>query len=121
MSTSEILRRYPERRDKKREDRAERSGRRLIRPKEAWQRLGIGKTKFDQDFIQTGRLRFVQIGPRSVGVVEHELDAVIDEMIAARDAAPTPVSCKLSERDDASGKFLKARGRTGRPNKEVRA
>jgi predicted DNA-binding transcriptional regulator AlpA len=60
--------------------------RRILRPREAWQRLGIKHTAFYERFINTGRLRLVRLGPRAVGVVEDELDALIGEMITERDA-----------------------------------
>jgi predicted DNA-binding transcriptional regulator AlpA len=61
--------------------------RRIIRPKEAQRRLGVGHSKFYEDFVNTGRLRLVRLGPKSVGVIEDELDAFIDQLIDARDAA----------------------------------
>jgi predicted DNA-binding transcriptional regulator AlpA len=60
--------------------------RKIVRPKEAQVRLGIGHTKFYQDIIGAGRLRLVRLGPRCVGVVEDELDALIGQLIAERDA-----------------------------------
>jgi predicted DNA-binding transcriptional regulator AlpA len=60
--------------------------RRIIRPKEAQRRLGVGHSKFYEDFVNTGRLRRVRLGPKSVGVIEDELDAFIDQLIDARDA-----------------------------------
>jgi predicted DNA-binding transcriptional regulator AlpA len=60
--------------------------RRILRPREAWQRLGVKHTAFYQSFVNTGRLRLVRLGPRAVGVVEDELDALIGRMIAERDA-----------------------------------
>jgi len=59
--------------------------RRIIRPREAWQRLGIGHSKFYADFVGTGRIRLLDLGPQTRGVLEHELDALIDELAAARD------------------------------------
>jgi predicted DNA-binding transcriptional regulator AlpA len=61
--------------------------RKIIRPKEAQARLGIKHTKFYQDIIGTGRLQLVRLGPRCVGVVEDELDALIGQLIAERDDA----------------------------------
>jgi predicted DNA-binding transcriptional regulator AlpA len=61
--------------------------RRILRPKEAQQRLGVKHSAFYENFINTGRLRLVRLGPRAVGVVEDELDALIGEMITTRDAA----------------------------------
>jgi predicted DNA-binding transcriptional regulator AlpA len=61
--------------------------RRIIRPKEAQKRLGVGHSKFYEDFVNSGRLRLVRLGPKSVGVIEDELDAFIDQLIDARDAA----------------------------------
>ena len=43
---------------------------RILRKREVLERLGIGKTAFHESFIKTGRLRFVKIGPRAVGVIE---------------------------------------------------
>jgi predicted DNA-binding transcriptional regulator AlpA len=54
--------------------------RRILRPKEAQLRLGVGHTKFYADFINTGRLRLVRLGPRAVGIVEDELDKLIDQL-----------------------------------------
>jgi predicted DNA-binding transcriptional regulator AlpA len=48
--------------------------------------LGIGRSKFWEDFVRAGRLRLVRLGPRSVAVPEDELDALIDELIRERDA-----------------------------------
>jgi predicted DNA-binding transcriptional regulator AlpA len=62
-----------------------RRGKRVLRPKEAQRRLGIGHTNFWENFVQTGRLKLVRLGPRSVGVLEHELDALIDQLAAERD------------------------------------
>jgi predicted DNA-binding transcriptional regulator AlpA len=61
---------------------------RLLRPKEAQKRLGVGHTNFWQNFVGTGRLKLVRLGPRSVAVVEEELDTLIVQMMAERDATP---------------------------------
>jgi predicted DNA-binding transcriptional regulator AlpA len=60
--------------------------RRILRPKEAQQRLGVGHTRF-YEIVRSGQLRLVHLGPRAVGVVEDELDAFIGGLIAERDAA----------------------------------
>jgi predicted DNA-binding transcriptional regulator AlpA len=54
--------------------------RQVLRPKEAQRRLGVGHTKFYADYVNTGRLRLVRLGERSVGVLEHELDKLIDQL-----------------------------------------
>jgi hypothetical protein len=51
-------------------------------------KIPVGKTKFREDYINTGRLKLVPLGARAVGVVEDEIDVVVDELIAARDTAP---------------------------------
>ncbi len=58
---------------------------RIIRPKEAMARLGIGHTKFYAD-IKAGRLPpLVRLGPRCVGHIDEELDAYIERLKAERD------------------------------------
>jgi predicted DNA-binding transcriptional regulator AlpA len=61
---------------------------RILRKREVLERLGIGKTAFHESFIKTGRLRFVKIDPRAVGVIEDELDALIEELRRERDRRP---------------------------------
>jgi len=41
--------------------------RRIIRPKEGWTRLGIGRSKFYEDYVGTGKIQLVRLGPKSVG------------------------------------------------------
>jgi excisionase family DNA binding protein len=60
--------------------------RKIIRPKEAQKRLGIGHDKFYSDLIANGKLKLVRLGPRCVGVIEDELDAFIDSLAAEREA-----------------------------------
>ena len=52
------------------------------------ERLGIRKTALHENFIKTGRLRFVKIGARAVGVIEDELDALIEALRRERDRKP---------------------------------
>jgi excisionase family DNA binding protein len=55
----------------------------LIRPREAQARLGIRHTRF-YELVNSGRLKLVRLGPRSVGVLEHDLDAFIEGLPNAR-------------------------------------
>jgi hypothetical protein len=86
VSTSEILRRDRQRKEEKREEREQRRGIVLLRPKEIWKRLGCGRTKFYEDFVATGRIKLADIGPNAKGAPEYEVDEVIAEIIAERDA-----------------------------------
>jgi len=43
---------------------------RIVRKNEVLKRLGIRKTTLHETFIKTGRLRFVKIGVRAVGIIE---------------------------------------------------
>ena len=61
---------------------------RIVRKNEVLKRLGIRKTTFYETFIKTGRLRFVKIGVRAVGIIEDELDALIEELRRERDRRP---------------------------------
>ena len=63
--------------------------RRLIRLKKVYGpdgKIPIGRSMFYEKFIATGKLRPVPLGERAVALVEDEVDAVIDEIIARRDA-----------------------------------
>jgi hypothetical protein len=51
-------------------------------------KIPLGRTAFRERFIDTGRLRLVPLSERAVGLVEEEIDQLIEELIAARDAAP---------------------------------
>jgi excisionase family DNA binding protein len=55
----------------------------IIRPREAQARLGIRHTRF-YELVNEGKLRLVRLGPRSVGVIESELDAFIENLPSAR-------------------------------------
>ena len=55
----------------------------LLRPKEAQARLGIKHTRF-YELINSGKLKLVRLGPRSVGVLESELDAFLANLPNAR-------------------------------------
>jgi len=59
---------------------------RILEPKEARRRLGnISNSTFYEKFVGTKRIRLVHIGGRRSGVLEDELDVLIDEIAAARD------------------------------------
>jgi hypothetical protein len=58
---------------------------RLLPLDEVQLRLGdISKTTLDEKFVKTKRLRLVSITERRVGVVEAELDELIDELAAVK-------------------------------------
>jgi hypothetical protein len=51
------------------------------------ERLGVHSTLYET-FINTARQRFVKIGAPAVGVIEHELDALVEELRRERDRRP---------------------------------
>ena len=68
----------------------------MLREPAVLKRLGIGKTKFKTIYVDTGRVRWIYNG-RTKRIPEHEIDALIAEDIAARDAEPpTPPKPALS-------------------------
>jgi predicted DNA-binding transcriptional regulator AlpA len=73
------------------------TGMRILRKREVLERLGIRKTAFYVNFIKTGRLRFVKIGDRAVGVIEQELDALIEELRRESDRRPHRVTSELTK------------------------
>ena len=56
----------------------------ILRPKEIQRRLGIGHSKFWEEYVGTGRLKLKRLGPRSVGALEEDVDALIDALPDAR-------------------------------------
>jgi hypothetical protein len=54
----------------------------LVRLRGALAILPIGKTKFEEDFVKTGRVRKVKVGPRATAYVVQDLKDVVDELIA---------------------------------------
>jgi hypothetical protein len=82
---------------------------RMLRPKVVQAQIGVGKTKFNDDFIDHGRdgegryipgtdvrrLRPVYLGPRCIAFPSDEVDDLIERLKALRDAqaarlAPRP-------------------------------
>jgi len=43
--------------------------------------------EFYADFVATGRIKLIDLGPKSKGIVEDELDDLINKLVEARDAA----------------------------------
>jgi hypothetical protein len=64
-----------------------RRGRKILRPKEAWERLGCGHDRFYVDYVRTGLVKLITLGGRAKGVPEDEIDALIAAMVEQRDAA----------------------------------
>jgi hypothetical protein len=104
VSTSEILRRDPQCKEAKREERnLGPPGKRLLRPKQIWQKLAVGKTKFWEDFVATGRIKLVDVGPNAKAAPEDEVDAVIDQIVAERDAKLLNTDNEKEERPEPAG------------------
>ena len=61
----------------------------LLRSDAAREQLGnIGKTKFHEDYIKTGRLQPVPLGKRTVGFRDTDIDRLIEELVAEAKANP---------------------------------
>ena len=56
--------------------------RRILRRKQVCERLGIGRTALDQNYIRTGKLKKIPLGLRAVGFSEEAVDRLIAELIA---------------------------------------
>jgi predicted DNA-binding transcriptional regulator AlpA len=69
--------------------------RRILRRREAHERLGVGRTKFRDDYefhsdddpcvpgTTIPRVRAIPLGPRVVGFPEHDVDALVDAIVKA--------------------------------------
>jgi len=72
---------------------------RILRPREAWQTLGVGRTNFTDNYVyregacttvsgtNVRRLRPVPLGPRAVGFFNDELQNLIEALRRFRDGA----------------------------------
>jgi hypothetical protein len=72
---------------------------RIVREKEGREALACGKTKFRSDYVlrdpedpfvpetKVKRLRPLRLGPRNVGYLSDEVDALITALAALRDKA----------------------------------
>jgi hypothetical protein len=86
-------------------------GRGLVRLKEARRQLACGKNTLYLKYINTGRLKLVPIGVRTVAVTQAQLDTVIAEEIAAGGS----ITRKLTARDVTTGKFTSKKMKEARP------
>jgi hypothetical protein len=67
----------------------------ILRPKVTWGRVGCGRTKFSTDYTlhdpkdlyvpgtRIKRLKPIRLGPRNVGFLESDVDALIDALSRA--------------------------------------
>jgi hypothetical protein len=84
----------------------------MLREPEACKRSGLGKTRFKEVFIDTGKLRWVRVG-RIKMMPEHEFNAALADLIAARDAAPlVPPPPALAREHYMKGAHQKRRRRS---------
>ena len=84
----------------------------ILRLQQVRNRLACGKTKFDEDYRYhtpadpyvpgmpgVKRLKPIPLGERNIGFLEHEIDALIDALAAARDV--TPPTPRLAQSKEA--------------------
>jgi hypothetical protein len=101
--------------------------RKIIREPDTFGRLGCKRTKFREDYrlndpnnpyvpnTKIPRLRPLSLGPRNVGFLEHELDALIDALAKLRDTAPLDASRRSSKQRDVSCANVATDGVTSTP------
>jgi predicted DNA-binding transcriptional regulator AlpA len=70
---------------------------RILRKREALDRLGVKKTCFYDLFIATGRIKPVKIGTRAVGYLEDEIDELIEGLRRERDRKPQARRRRVTE------------------------
>jgi predicted DNA-binding transcriptional regulator AlpA len=57
-------------------------GERLLRRRAVLAKIPIGKTALEERYIKTGKLKKIQLGPRSVAFAESNVDEIVAEIIA---------------------------------------
>jgi predicted DNA-binding transcriptional regulator AlpA len=76
----------------------------ILRPRAAWEKLGVSRTTFYDQFVKKGRVRPLNLGERARGVPDDEIETLISELRAERDA---PVGRPAGR--DNTGKFANPR------------
>jgi hypothetical protein len=76
----------------------------ILRGRAAWQKVGVGRSKFSEDFVlrdendpyvpgtddEVRRVRSIPLGERSTGFIEDEIDTLIEELRKWRNSRPSP-------------------------------
>jgi hypothetical protein len=57
----------------------------ILRPRAAWEKLGVSRTTFYDQFVNKGRVRLLNLGERARGVPDDEIETLINELRAERD------------------------------------
>ena len=57
----------------------------ILRPRTAWEKLGVSRTTFYDEFVNKARVRLLSLGPRARGVPDDEIETLINELRAERD------------------------------------
>ena len=86
----------------------------ILRPKATYEKLGCGKTKFDEDYryhspdnpfvpgTNIPRLKPIPLGERNIGYLEHEADALIAALARLRDAPKAGARTFVPAREGAA-------------------
>jgi predicted DNA-binding transcriptional regulator AlpA len=84
-------------------------GERLLRLRAVLKQIPIGKTNLDENFVKTGRLRKIQIGPRTVAFAESNVQEIVAEIIAGSDSVAAIMPAPNLKRRDAAASNKKRR------------
>lgn len=70
--------------------RIERRPKVIVRMPEVLRRVGLGKTSFKERFEDTGKAKIVRIGPRIKGMLESDLERLVELIASEGMSAPKP-------------------------------
>jgi predicted DNA-binding transcriptional regulator AlpA len=88
--------------------------RKILRPKETWDKLACGRTKFlecyrlhhsNDPFVpetQIPRLKPIPLGKRALGFLEHEVDDLVEALASLRFALPARAPRPAAQRRPAA-------------------
>jgi hypothetical protein len=106
---------------------------RIVRPKEAWKKLGCGHSKFEEDYrfhtpddpfvpgTDIPRVKAIPLGQRNVGFLDNDLDELIDALAELRDAVPVGTRTTQVFLTDAMPRKLEQRRELLERRKRLRA
>ena len=82
-------------------------------------RIPVGPTKFYEDFVHTGRVKLIPLGPQAVGVSDANIDQVVAQLITEGQCSELLIKRDIDLADrDAVAQALAGMGYADQPDQQ---